>query len=150
MLTASALVPLWNRADEWSRRLAMIRDAHAFLYLSTYYIEYDAYGIEMLDALGEAQRRGVAINLLIDGFGQQLGGVLMPAEAKAALAARLDALTILQLSAQQRGQRIRRRIAGAKIAPGILVDFTTEETAAISAFFTQNLRSLNETRVIDY
>ena len=92
MLIASALVPLWNRADEWTRRLAMIRDARAFLYLSTYYIEHDAYGIELLDGLAEAQRRGVAINLLIDGFGQQLGAVLMPAEAKAALAARLDAL----------------------------------------------------------
>ena len=92
MLNATALVPLWNRADEWTRRLAMIRDARAFVYLSTYYIEHDAYGIALLDALAEAQRRGVAVNLLIDGFGQQLGGVLMPAEAKAALAERLDAL----------------------------------------------------------
>ena len=90
--TASALLPLWDRAAEWNRRLAMIRQAHAFLYLSTYYIEYDTYGIALLDALHAAQRRGVRVNLLIDGFGQQLGGVLMSPESKAALAARLDDL----------------------------------------------------------
>ena len=72
----------------------MIREAHAFLYLSTYYIELDEYGVELLDALGAAQRRGVAVNLLIDGFGQQLGGVLMSPASKAALAVRLDGLQI--------------------------------------------------------
>jgi cardiolipin synthase len=92
MATASALLPLWNRADEWARRLAMIREASSFLYLSTYYIEYDEYGVELLDALDAAQRRGVAINLLIDGFGQRLGGVLMSGESRATLASRLDAL----------------------------------------------------------
>jgi cardiolipin synthase A/B len=92
MVTASALLPLWNRADEWARRLAMIREAAYFLYLSTYYIEYDEYGVELLDALDAAQRRGVAVNLLIDGFGQRLGGVLMSRESRAALASRLDAL----------------------------------------------------------
>jgi cardiolipin synthase len=92
MVTASALLPLWNRADEWARRLAMIREAASFLYLSTYYIEYDEYGVELLDALDAAQRRGVAVNLLIDGFGQQLGGVLMSPECRSALAARLGAL----------------------------------------------------------
>lgn len=92
MAAASDLVPLWNRAVEWERRLAMIRDARSFLYLSTYYIEYDAYGVELLDALEAAGRRGVAVNLLIDGFGQQLGGVLMSAQRKAALASRLEDL----------------------------------------------------------
>ena len=89
MVTASALVPLWNRAEEWMRRIAMIRDATSFLYLSTYYIEHDEYGVELLDALGAARQRGVAVNLLLDGFGQQLGGVLMSPEIKAALASRL-------------------------------------------------------------
>jgi len=92
MVTASALLPLWNRAEEWARRLAMIRDATEFLYLSTYYIEHDAYGVEMLDALDAAQRRGVAVNLLIDGFGQRLGGVLMSAASRLSLGSRLDAL----------------------------------------------------------
>ena len=92
MLTASSLHPLWDRAAEWECRLAMIREATEFLYLSTFYIEYDRYGIELLAALLDAQRRGVAVNLLVDGFGQLLGGVLMTSESKRALGARLDAL----------------------------------------------------------
>ena len=91
-LTATALCPLWNRAAEWERRLRMIRDARRFLYLSTYYLEYDEYGAELLALLLEAQGRGVAVNLLIDGFGQRLGGVLMSPEVKAVLRNRLDAL----------------------------------------------------------
>lgn len=111
---ASALVPLWNRAAEWARRLDMIRDAHAFLYLSTYYIELDDYGVELLDALGAAQRRGVAVNLLIDGFGQQLGGVLMSPESKAALAVRLDGLRRAGavVTIYRPGRRIQRWLGG--------------------------------------
>jgi len=63
----------------------MIRDARTFLYLSAFYVEYDAYGQELLAALIEAQRRGVAVNLLIDGFGQRLGGVLMSANQRRTL-----------------------------------------------------------------
>jgi len=95
MTTASALVPLWDRAAEWTRRLAMVREAGSFLYLSTYYVEYDAYGIGMLTALIDAQRRGVAVNLLVDGFGQALGGVLMSATDRAALGTLLDELKTL-------------------------------------------------------
>lgn len=95
MTSASALVPLWNRGAEWARRLAMVREAHVFLYLSTFYIEHDAYGVGMLRELIAAQRRGVSVNLLIDGFGQRLGGVLMSAEHRAALAALLDELRSL-------------------------------------------------------
>lgn len=92
MITASAFLPLWNRADEWQCRLAMIREARSFLYLSTFYVEHDQYGVECLDALDMAVGRGVAVNLLIDGFGQRLGGVLMSAEDRSTLAARLDGL----------------------------------------------------------
>jgi len=92
MTTASTLVPLWDRAAEWERRLAMVREAESFLYLSTYYIEYDAYGATMLEALIAAQRRGVAVNLLIDAFGQRLGGVLMSRTDRTRLAAMLDDL----------------------------------------------------------
>ena len=92
MSRASSLLPLWNRAAEWQRRLGMIRDATSFLYLSTYYIEYDFYGIELLAALRAAQERGAAVNLLIDGFGQTLGGVLMSRQSLAVLASRFDEL----------------------------------------------------------
>ena len=89
---ATRLVPLWDRNDEWRRRLEMVAAARDFLYASTYYLEYDRYGIEFLDALDEACRRGVAVHLLLDGFGQTLGGVLMADEAKRALSSRLDTL----------------------------------------------------------
>lgn len=85
-------MPLWDRGVEWQRRLAMVREAREFLYLSTFYVEHDAYGVGMLAELIAAQRRGVAVNLLIDGFGQRLGGVLMSAEHRAALAALLNEL----------------------------------------------------------
>ena len=77
MTTASALVPLWNRAAEWRRRLAMIDDARSFLRLSTFYIEHDAYGTALLTALRAARRRGVAVTLQVDAFGQRLGGAVM-------------------------------------------------------------------------
>ena len=70
----------------------MIGEARRFLYLSTYYIEYDEYGVKLLTALVAAQRRGVAVNLVVDGFGQRLGGVLMSADGRAALSARMDEL----------------------------------------------------------
>ena len=92
MTSASAFVPLWNRDAEWERRLAMVRTARSFLYLSTFYVEHDAYGIGLLEELTAAGRRGVAVNLLIDGFGQRLGGVLMSGEQRAALATMLDNL----------------------------------------------------------
>lgn len=92
MPSASALLPLWDRAAEWTRRLAMIHDARSFVYLSTFYIEYDTYAVELLLALRAAQRRGVAVNLLVDAFGQRLGAVLMSPHQRTALARELDAL----------------------------------------------------------
>jgi cardiolipin synthase len=114
MTSASLLVPLWNRAAEWARRLAMVREAHAFLYLSTYYVEYDEYGIDMLDALAAAQHRGVAVNLLIDGFGQRLGGVLMSETQKASLASRLADLARAGavVTTYRPGRRLQRWLGG--------------------------------------
>ncbi len=92
MPQASALVGLWDRAAEWQRRLAMIEAARAFLYLTTFYIEHDAYGTVILAALRRAQRRGVAVTVVVDAFGQRLGGVLMRPDQRAGLAAELDGL----------------------------------------------------------
>lgn len=89
---ATSLRPLWDRAAEWECRLRIVAEAQRFLYLSTYYLEFDAYGSQLLTALMQAQERGVAVHLLIDGFGQALGGVLMNSDAKVALATRLDEL----------------------------------------------------------
>ena len=85
MTHASAFVPLWERAAEWQARLALIEAARSFLYLSTFYLEHDDYGVPLLAALRAAQRRGVAVTLVIDAFGQRLGGVLMTAGQRAAL-----------------------------------------------------------------
>jgi len=92
MPAASSFLPLWDRATEWRRRLAMVEEARAFVYLSTFYIEWDGYAREMLAALEGAARRGVAVSILVDAFGQRLGGVLMTPDDRAALAGRLDAL----------------------------------------------------------
>ncbi len=92
MTAASAFVPLWDRKAEWHRRLTMVHTAQSFLYLCTFYIEFDAYGIELLTALEAAQERGVAVNLFIDTFGQRLGGVLMSAAQRSGLDAGLSRL----------------------------------------------------------
>lgn len=75
--SASVFEVIWDRAAEWERRLAMIAGARQFLYQSVFYFEYDAYGRAMLEALIDAQRRGVQVQLIIDSFGQRLGGILM-------------------------------------------------------------------------
>ena len=114
MTSASALLPLWNRGAEWDRRLLMVRQARSFLYLSTFYIEHDVYGVGMLAELIAAQRRGVAVNLLVDGFGQRLGGVLMSAEHRAALAAMLDQLRTAgaEVTTYHPARRVQRWLGG--------------------------------------
>ncbi len=70
----------------------MVRNARLFLYQSLFYLEYDAYGQEMLAALLEAQQRGVRVQLILDGFGQRLGGVLMSRTERASLADAIERL----------------------------------------------------------
>jgi phosphatidylserine/phosphatidylglycerophosphate/cardiolipin synthase-like enzyme len=60
--------------------------------VSTFYIEWDRYGQEFLQALHDARRRGVHVVLLIDCFGQKLGGLAMPAPAIRRLASEFDLL----------------------------------------------------------
>lgn len=57
--------------------MEMIATARSFLYLSTYYVEWDEFGRQCLSELLKAQQRGVATVLVIDRFGQRLGGTLM-------------------------------------------------------------------------
>jgi cardiolipin synthase len=58
--------------DEWEARLASIHHARRFLYIATYYIDYDEYGIAFFDALKKAAKRGVRIYLLVDSFALKL------------------------------------------------------------------------------
>ena len=81
-----------DRQQEWQARLRMVDAAREFLYISTYYIEYDDYAITFLAALKRAVSRGVRVYLLVDGFGQTLSSNLMTADGKKKLRALLDDL----------------------------------------------------------
>ena len=72
--------------------MEMIKRARSFLYLSTFYIDWDKYGRECLAELLNAQRRGVATFLVIDCFGQWLAGTLMSAAERAHLRHQIDEL----------------------------------------------------------
>jgi cardiolipin synthase len=111
---ASALEVLWFRQAEWQRRLTMVREAGRFLYLSIFYIEYDVYGREMLAALLAAQQRGVRVQLIIDTFGQRLGGVLMSRDDRRGLAADLGRLRAAggQVLLYRPPRWMQRRLAG--------------------------------------
>lgn len=75
--SATEFTALWDRRAEWDRRMEMIVTARSFLYLSTFYVEWDEYGRECLAELLKAQQRGVVTVLIIDRFGQRLAGTLM-------------------------------------------------------------------------
>ena len=92
MTSASSFTPLWSRQAEWKYRIDMVRAARTFLYQTLFYIEYDAYGREMLAALLDAQTRGVQVQVIIDHFGPRRGGVLMTRTERAALARAIDDL----------------------------------------------------------
>ncbi len=91
-LTASRFEPLRDRQAEWRRRLELLERTRRFVYLSTYYLEWDRYSRELLEALMAARRRGAHVVLVGDGFGQRLGGVAMPAASRKSLARALDDL----------------------------------------------------------
>ncbi len=63
--------------EAYPRMLAAIDAATTSIGLSTYIFRADDSGSRFIDALGRAQRRGVAVRVLIDGFGG--GFVLSPA-----------------------------------------------------------------------
>lgn len=80
-----------DRQEEWSARIEMVKNARRFLYVSTYYIEYDNYALEFLGKLKKAVSRGVRVTLVIDAFGQVLSSNLMTKEGKRLLREELDA-----------------------------------------------------------
>lgn len=107
---AFSFEPLRDRALEWGRRIELITDAQSFVYVSTFYIEWDRYGREFLQALLAARRRGVHVTLVIDSFGQKLGGLAMEAESRRRLAAEFEVLRsagveLLQYTPRRRASR---------------------------------------------
>jgi len=51
--------------------LAAIENAHAEIYIQSYIYEMDSIGIRLGTALKEAAKRGLVVNVLLDGFGSQ-------------------------------------------------------------------------------
>ena len=72
--------------------MEMIAKSHSFLHLSTLYVEWDDYGREILSELLKAQQRGVATKLIVDRFGQRLGGTMMSKTDRARLRDKLNEL----------------------------------------------------------
>lgn len=91
-LNATKIRPLRARHEEWNARLEMIRSARSFLYATSFYLEYDSYGLQFLRELEAAQRRGVQVTLLLDTFGQRLGNVVMTRNMRRLLAQEFNAL----------------------------------------------------------
>jgi cardiolipin synthase len=75
-LTQSALEfgnriqPLINGDEGYPQMLAAIEGAERSIALSTYIFDHDAIGKRFIAALQRAQRRGVAVRVLVDGVGQ--------------------------------------------------------------------------------
>ncbi|MFQ5631244.1 MAG: phosphatidylserine/phosphatidylglycerophosphate/cardiolipin synthase family protein, partial [bacterium] len=80
-----------DRASEWRARIEMIKNARRFLYVSTYYIEYDNYAIEFFSELTKAVGRGVRVTVVIDAFGQKLSSNLMAKTGRRLLRKAFDA-----------------------------------------------------------
>lgn len=60
---------LHNGEEAYPRMLASIEAAQKSIYLSTYILDTNATGQQFFDALERAQKRGVDVRVLIDGFG---------------------------------------------------------------------------------
>ena len=90
--SATEFTTLWDRRAEWDRRMEMIATSRSFLRLSTLYVEWDEFGREILSELLKAQQRGVATTLMIDRFGQRLGGTIMSRTDRARLRDKLNEL----------------------------------------------------------
>ena len=90
--SATEFTALWDRRAEWDRRMEMIANSRSFLHMSTLYVEWDEIGREFLSELLKAQQRGVATVLIIDHFGQRLGGYLMTRTCRARLREKLNEL----------------------------------------------------------
>ncbi|PZP34368.1 MAG: cardiolipin synthase ClsB [Roseateles depolymerans] len=65
-------VELLRGGDElFPRMLAAIESAHSEVWLATYIFHHDATALALADALRTADRRGVRVRLVVDGFGSK-------------------------------------------------------------------------------
>ena len=71
IFSGNRLELLKNGEQYFPRLLAAINSATLSVYLETYIFELDTVGQAVSDALAAAAQRGVAVHLLVDGFGSQ-------------------------------------------------------------------------------
>ena len=71
IFSGNRLELLKNGEEYFPRLLAAINSATLSVYLETYIFELDNVGQAVSDALAAAAQRGVAVHLLVDGFGSQ-------------------------------------------------------------------------------
>ncbi len=64
---------LYNGAGYFPALLAAINGANHSVHLEAYIFEPDRTGLDVANALMDAARRGVSVNLVIDGFGACVG-----------------------------------------------------------------------------
>ena len=69
LVEANIALPLHDGDDAYPQMLAAIKTAQKTVALTSYIFRSDKIGQEFIDALGEANQRGVMVRVLIDGFG---------------------------------------------------------------------------------
>ncbi len=69
LLPGNAIDPLVNGDEAYPAMLEAIRQARHSISLETYIFDRDEIGLRFVEALGEAQRRGVQVRVLIDAAG---------------------------------------------------------------------------------
>ena len=71
LLAGNEILPLQDGEQAYPRMLAAIADARRCICLATYIFDTDDSGRAFIDALAEAQARGVAVRVLVDGVGER-------------------------------------------------------------------------------
>jgi cardiolipin synthase A/B len=69
LVDATIALPLRDGDDAYPQMLAAIKAAQKTIALTSYIFRSDKIGQEFIDALGEANKRGVIVRVMIDGFG---------------------------------------------------------------------------------
>lgn len=82
LLAGNRIEPLVDGDQAFPRMLAAIEQSRESLTLLTYIFDHDPVGIAFRDALVAAQRRGVAVRVLIDAVGSRYGRPSMVAELR--------------------------------------------------------------------
>lgn len=68
-LANNHLTPLINGDQAYPEMIEAISQAKSHIFLSSYIFDYDRAGKRFIEAIDEAKKRGVKIDVMIDGFG---------------------------------------------------------------------------------